>query len=126
MFKMFKITTAAACLAIGLIASPAQAGFINGGITVTDTLNPALLPQASAGVASLLTAFNPRGPQPTGNTSTLGVGNDFDPATLLLATMASWTFSPCPGAGCGGLAEITVGGFTFDIQSAVNGGGVAF
>src|SRR5260221_11332341 len=107
MFKMFKITTAAACLAIGLIASPAQAGFINGGITVTDTLNPALLPQASAGLASLLTAFNPLGPQPTGNTSALAAGNDFDPANLLLATMASWKFSLCPAPGCGGLGTLT-------------------
>ena len=115
MLKMFKIVTAAACLALGLVALPAQAGFINGLLTVSDTYDPAFLPLGDNSVVSELTAFHPFPPQPTGNAG--GGTGDFS-TTTGLATMAAWTFAPCPGVGCSGLSEISVNGFVFNITGA--------
>jgi PEP-CTERM motif len=115
MLKMFKIVTAAACLALGLVALPAQAAFINGLLTVSDTYDPAFLPLGDNSVVSELTSFHPFPPQPTGNAG--GGTGDFT-GTVGLATLQAWNFAPCPGAGCAGLNEIAVNGFTFNITGA--------
>ncbi len=125
MLKICKAAVAAGVLAIGLVASPAQAlPFINGSLTVSDGLLTASLPTGQSGIVTLLTMFVSALPQPSGNES--GGSLDFVGA-IGKSTANTWTFSPCPGAGCGILNEIvTSDGFTFNIENASLGGFAAF
>lgn len=124
MLKIGKAAAAAGVLAIGLVASPAQATFINGSLTVSDGLLTASLPIGQSGVVTLLTQIVAALPQPSGNES--GGSLDFAGA-IGKSTVNTWTFSPCPGAGCGIPNEIvTSDGFTFDITDASLGGISAF
>jgi hypothetical protein len=112
MFKMFKVATASACLALGLAAAPAQAVFINGSITVSDTILQSSLPTLSATVVHELTSISH-----DGNGNTGGSTDDFLGSNgALNAIMKNWMFAT-PGAL---LNEIVVNGFSFDITSATN------
>jgi hypothetical protein len=110
MFKMLKVATASACLALGLAAAPAQAVFINGSVTVSDTILQASLPTLSATVVHLLTSITHDGNGNTGGSTDDFVGSNGG----LNAVMQTWTFAT-PGAL---LNEIIVNGFSFDITSA--------
>jgi hypothetical protein len=108
MLKMLKNTTAAACLGLGLIASPAQAAFITGGITVADGIDLTSLPAIpSTSVVGALTSITHEG-----NGVSFSCTFSFVGSCPLAATMTDWTFAgPFPNI-------IVINGFTFDLTGA--------
>ena len=109
MFKAWKAAVAAGVLAVGLIASPAQAAFISGGITVADGINvfslPALPSTSVVGALTMIDHDLPGG-------AAFSCSGDFSAICPGLAIMTDWAFAgPFPDI-------IKVGGYTFNLTGA--------
>ena len=111
MLKMLRLIAASGLLALGLFAPAAQATFISGSVGVSDTILASSLPADSTSIVGDLTSITH-----SGNGNTGGGTDDFSGINgAANVTMLNWVFAN-PGATTG---EISVGGFTFDITSAV-------
>ena len=108
MFKACKVAMAAGVLAVGLIALPAQAGFITGSISISDGIAPASLPAPPSGsVVGGLAGIDHDGLGNAGGCTTDFIGS----CGAGTATMTDWLFGgPFP-------IIITINGFTFDLNA---------
>ena len=115
MSKMLKIAVVALVLATGLGLTPAQAGPINGAITISDTLNPpGFLPCSGASVVGDCTRIAHLGNGNAGG-GTLDFSAFAGPGCAACAIMKDWVFATPLAL----LNEIIIPGFSFDIRVAI-------